>query len=375
MAETKTQYLPHTVSPPGSTLLDLLEERQISQAELARRMGRPVKTVNEIARGKAAITPETALQLEVVLGASAEFWNARERDYRAFLVRSEQRKALSRHGGWAKQFPLRAMARLGWIEKQQDPGDQVREVLQFFSIASVEQWPEFTRDCQASLRASQTLPRDDYSLIAWLRAGRVEGERQVVERYSSAAFRAALNEAREMTTLRPDQVIAQLIAGFAAAGVILTIIPELPGCRASGATMWVSSSRAVIQLSLRYKTDDHFWFTLFHEAAHLLLHSKKAVFVEGAVGRDDSDAEAQADRWARDFLVAEDDWNRFVAAGQFGRKAVQLFASDLGIAPGIVVGRLQHERKIPFSHLNQLKEKLDNRLEASARMSRHGKVG
>jgi len=78
----KNQYCPDEVSPPGETLLEVLEERGITQAELAERTGRPRKTINEIIKGKAAITPETALQLERVLGVAASFWNARETRFR-----------------------------------------------------------------------------------------------------------------------------------------------------------------------------------------------------------------------------------------------------------------------------------------------------
>ena len=100
------QYRPDTVSPPGETLRDLLEEMGLSQAELATRMGRPKKTISEIMNGKAAITTETALQLEMVLGVPADFWNAREQDYREYLAREQQAQELARQYEWAKRFPL-----------------------------------------------------------------------------------------------------------------------------------------------------------------------------------------------------------------------------------------------------------------------------
>lgn len=86
----RNQYRPDEVSPPGETLLEVLEERGITQAELAERTGRPRKTSNEIVKGKTAITPETALQLELVLGVPASFWNARETQYREFLAMRDE---------------------------------------------------------------------------------------------------------------------------------------------------------------------------------------------------------------------------------------------------------------------------------------------
>ncbi len=83
------QFEPNYAVPPGATLLETIEVLGMSQSELAQRMGRPTKTVNEIINGKAAITPETALQLEKVVGIPASFWNTAERHYREILARQE----------------------------------------------------------------------------------------------------------------------------------------------------------------------------------------------------------------------------------------------------------------------------------------------
>ena len=125
----------------------------------------------------------------------------------------------------------------------------------------------------------------------------------------------------------------------------------------SGAAWWHSGRRPIIALSARHKTDDHLWFSLFHEAAHILLHGKKSVFVDGA---DDggNDVEAEANAWAANLLVPRADWRRFVQLGAYTRGAVLQFAEEQGIAPGIVVGSLQHEELLPWSRLNDLKVRL-----------------
>lgn len=136
---------------------------------------------------------------------------------------------------------------------------------------------------------------------------------------------------------------------------------ELPKCRAYGATRWVSPIKAIIQLSLRSRSDDHFWFTFFHEAGHLLLHGKRLTFVEG--GRNGkSEEEEQADRYAADFLVPPGSLEPLRSVGERQRVSeaqVRGVASSLGIAPGIVVGRLQHDKWLLPSHLNGLKVKLE----------------
>ena len=141
------------------------------------------------------------------------------------------------------------------------------------------------------------------------------------------------------------------------AGVALALVPPLPKTALSGAAWWLSPKKAVIQLSARHKSDDHLWFSFYHEAAHLLLHSKKSVFVDEVAGNG-TDIEEEANRWAARTLVPPREWRRFVATLPRRKLAVQAFADQQGIAPGIVVGMLQHEGVIPWSHLNGLKVRL-----------------
>jgi addiction module HigA family antidote len=83
---TENTYTPDFISPPGETLAEILEEKNMSQSELAQRMGRPKKTINEIIKGKAEITIDTSLQIQLVLGTPASFWIERERLYRESLI-------------------------------------------------------------------------------------------------------------------------------------------------------------------------------------------------------------------------------------------------------------------------------------------------
>ena len=70
------------------------------------------------------------------------------------------------------------------------------------------------------------------------------------------------------------------------------------------------AAQALIQLSARHKSDDHFWFSFFHEAAHLLLHSKKHIYVDSNLGTN-TNSEAEADIWASNFLITPEKWGNF----------------------------------------------------------------
>lgn len=356
MPVTTREYKPDRVSPPGDSLLSILEERGIAQADLARRMGRPAKTINEIIKGIAAITPETALELESVLGTPAQFWLNRESRYREFVARKEREEAAEKAMSWVRRFPLKAMAAKEWISEPRPSPQAVSEVFSFFGVASVEGWEQTWLTAEAQFRRSKTRQGDRQAIAAWLRRGEIEASKVRCEPFSSARFESVLDEAKALTIRPPAESQRRLIELCAGAGVALIFVPELPNVPVHAVTRWAATDKAVIQLSLYYKSDDHLWFSFFHEAAHVLSEKRRVVFLDdGAV---DSDDEREADKYACDFLIPPDAFARFRRAGAFDAASVRAFAHAQGISPGIVVGRLQHDGLIPFSHLARLKHPL-----------------
>jgi len=354
MAEyIENQYAPDFVSPPGETLQELLEERKLSQAELAARMGRPKKTINEIIKGKAAITPETALELELVLGVPANFWNARESNYRAGLARAAQQERLQRQVKWMQRFPVKDLVAGGWIPPVKKAEEKVLALLTFFGVASDEQWNSLYNSYGAAFRKSAAFESSPEALAAWLRCGVIEAGEIECQDFDADKFVDRLQAIRDLTTQHPNVFQPEMTRLAASSGVAVTFVPQLKNSRVSGATRWLNPSTALIQLSLRYKSDDHFWFTFFHEAAHILLHGKKLIFLETA--EHEGKLEREANRWAADFLIPAEAYDEFVCGNQLGSKWISAFAKEIGIAPGIVVGRLQHDGILPYNRCNELK--------------------
>lgn len=358
MVNTENQYQPDFVTPPGETLEEILGIVGMTQADLARRMGRPVKTINEIIKGKAGVTPETALQLELVLDTPASFWNNREKRYRESLARNEEREQLEDHVKWLENFPIKEMIKVGWIESFADSIDQLREVLNFFGVVSPTQWEDMWMKSDAVFRTSPVFEADPFAVAAWLRKGEIEAQQIDSAKYDESKYIASLHKIRDLTNDGPDKFVPEVTNLCAQAGVATVFIRELPKSRASGATRWLNSNKALIQLSLRYKTNDHLWFTFFHEAGHILLHGKRDVFLEDGVAEPEK--EKQADKFASDFLIPPGEYSQFEPSFKkgFSHSDVINFAQRIGVAPGIVVGRLQHNGKIPQSHLNKLKQRL-----------------
>ena len=127
-------YIPQIPIPPGETLQETLDELGMTQVELAGRLARPIKTVNEIVKGKSSISPETALQLEKVLGIPAHFWNNLEATYQGLLARQQEEINLKKLEKIAKEYPYSEMVRVGWIEDTKDSIKQIKNLLFYFGV-------------------------------------------------------------------------------------------------------------------------------------------------------------------------------------------------------------------------------------------------
>ncbi len=351
-------FHPDWVSPPGDTIEDLLEERNWTQAELAKRTGFTAKHVNELVKGKAALTPDAAGRLSSVLGAPVEFWLVREAKYQAALERQRREEIEPDEKSWLAQLPVSFMSKSGWIEDHRRLHERFAACLQFFGVASVGAWQERYARPLAAFRASGKHPKKLGAVAAWLRRGELETTAVRSEPFDKEGFRRALGELRALT-LEPDPMVfaPRLVETCAAFGVAVALVPAPGGCPVSGATQWLSPDKAMLLLSLRHKTNDHLWFTFFHEAGHLILHGKKLLRIEGLEGLDLM-AEEEANRFAGDLLIPEEEVKRLAAvqaAKKFTEASLKRFAAELGVAPGIVVGRLQKSGVIPWSHLNKLK--------------------
>jgi HTH-type transcriptional regulator/antitoxin HigA len=344
--------------PPGQTLLDTLEEIGMSQTELAKRMGRPVKTINEIIKGKAEITPNTAIELERALGVPSSLWNNLEKNYREKQALIKEKIKLEEKTGFLDKIPLSHMIREGWINKRDNKVDQLHEALSFYRISSVESWDTLWGEdlSKVAFRKAVAHKSDPWYLSTWLSKGELDAQEISCKPFDKSKFKQILHfEIRALTRISDPQVfLPRLVELCSNVGVAVVVIKELPKCAVNGATFWANSEKAVIQLSARYRSDDHLWFTFFHEAGHIVLHGKRDTFLEYGQNSMDTE-EIEANNFSAETLIPHKYYEKFISSGQFSRTRILTFAEQIGISPGIVVGRLQHDELVPFRNLNDLK--------------------
>ena len=360
MTKTTYVYQPDYAVPPGVILVEHLEARQMSPAELARRCSRSPKLISEILSGKAPVEPATAIQLEKALGLDARIWLGIEADYRLHLQRQEEAQEAANQQAWAKNFPVSELVKRGVMSKPVSKAERVGAVLRFFGVGSIDAWEATYGEkllSNAAFRHSPSFRSNPNALVTWLRLGEIEAEGMGTQPYDKPTFLKALAEIRGLTAVQSTESLKTTQRLCSEAGVALAIVKPLPGTSLHAATRWLSPQKALIQLTARHLRDDQLWFSLFHESAHVLLHGKRQMFVQ-TKDKQATDQEEQADRWAANFLISPKDWKTFSDAREFTAGDVAAFADKQEVSPGIVVGRLQHEGKIHYRNLNQLKARL-----------------
>jgi HTH-type transcriptional regulator / antitoxin HigA len=360
---TTLSFSPDWVSPPGDTIADILEEKDWTQVELAERLQNTPKFVSQLINGKAPITEDTAVRLARVLGSTEKFWLNREANYRAQLAQLEEKKRLESWVDWLEQLPVNELMKQGQIAYRRldskNKPSVVKDMLSFFGVASPEGWNNFYVGKQVVYRRTKEDQSDLGAITSWLRIGELEAEQQDCPNYSKSRFQKTTKEIRNLTLLPAAKFLPILQQLCRDSGVVFVLVPSIPRAHVSGVARWLNPHKALIQLSLYGKSNDRFWFTFFHEVAHILLHGKDDIFLdEWSKDKDvPSEQEEEANQWARDFLISSKYTSELSQLKS--KEQVKAFADRLGIHPGIVVGRLQHDGAISQTWMNGLKENLN----------------
>lgn len=351
-------FEPDYIVPPGETINELLEHYNMTQKELSRRIDLAQKTVNEIVKGKAPITYETASKLENVFGIEASFWNNLEKNYREQLAEKDKREQLESQIGELKKFPIRELIKNKWITLDKGTAEEkVDKLLKFFGVSSFHTLGKLLDDnkiIEGAFRISPNHNINEESLMCWIRKGEIEASKIATDSFSKSKALESLDELRRLTLeIDPDIFIPKMQQICSTFGVALVFIPEIKGSRVSGLTRWLTPKpKAIIQLSLRYKVHDSLWFTFFHELGHVILHEKKP-FIEFGKYKEDP-REREADEFSSELLIPEEELTALIEKG-ISRENIKGFANEIGIHPGILVGRLQTLKIIPWNQYQDLK--------------------
>lgn len=346
--------------PPGEFLEEVLDDLGMGKDELARRMDRPAAKLSAIYKGGKAITPDTALQLEKVTGVPAHIWTGLETEYRLTLARLHEQNSVEK---LKNEIPLvtkycfNSLVKYGYVQAKTKSIEKVQELQKFFGVTSLlnlEKLKRYEALYKQNLRSGGKVSKE--ALLAWLRMGELKAYNMDLPPFDAYKLKQFIPSLREMTNYAPEKFQQEMNEKFYEAGVALVIVPHLPKTYAHGATFWLNE-KPVLMNTIRGGWADIFWFSLFHEIGHILLHNKNQLFIERDNIKNPDQFEEEANSFAGNNLIDKNKYRKFIMNGSFYKNDIVEFAELLGIHPGIVVGRLQHDMKIKPNWNNGLREK------------------
>jgi HTH-type transcriptional regulator/antitoxin HigA len=349
---------PFKIIGPGDVIKDEMEFYGWSQKDLAEILDISEKHLSQILSSTVSITSNMARSLSSTFKQSPEFWINLDAQYRRTLEPDNQFDETAIRAEIFRHMPVRDMQKKGWLTKNK--GELFHAVKNFWNITEFD-FTFLEERVNACFRKSEAFSSKFNAFFAqtWLRKVEIEAEKlKDVPSYSKAKLEKLSNKMARYSIL--ENGIEEFIEELKNTGVIFLLIPHLEKTFTDGASFWLKNN-PVIALTGRYKRNDNFWFTLAHEIGHVLLHEKllkSSPFIDSIDNPDllsRNAEEEMANNFAATVLKHKKIYTYFNGLGRISGLRVKQCAQELEVHSGVIVGFLQHEKKLSYRNLNDHK--------------------
>lgn len=357
MVENTIGYCPDfdLLIHPGETLKEVLENNEMSQKELAIRTGFTEKHISTVVKGKKGISAKFAQSLEYVFGIDTSFWCNLQAEYDQELLKFNETnnittaevKILSNLKQIIEYFIEKNM-----LMEEDDNSTLVIKLRKLLNVSNLGYIPQL--EMQGAFRASITSTVDPYVLCAWQKICELKLQNMNIEKpLNVELLRSYIPQIKQLMFKEPNSMRKELIRIFAECGIAFNIVRHFKGAPVQGFIKRTDDEKMLLCVTLRQAFADIFWFTLFHEIAHILNGDVKTYFCDFDFKKDE--IEKQADRFASETLIDENEIQSFLQQSDFSLDAINHFALREKVPPFIVVGRLQKEGVIDYSKYSEVK--------------------
>lgn len=329
--------------PPGETLKEIIDELDMSQKELAERLGVSTRHLSFIITGKSEISREFAQKLEYVLGIDSFFWVNLENEYRCALKKMNPIGTSENEEVIAKDIPYSELAKQGYVEPTRKIDEKIRNLRSFFGVSDLNYIPKVN----CAFRKANIANESELALAAWIRIAEIQAKEIKTDKFNRRKLIKSLEEIRTLTRYDASIFYKKLVDLLASCGIALVVANHIKGTGVQGVTFFNNKkNKLIIQLSVRRKYADTFWFTLFHELGHIVIDETE----EFSYINCSEEEEKKVDLLAKEILIPEERYRDFLRKGMYGNyNAIEKFAEVIDIHPCIIIGRLKYDEYLPYN--------------------------
>jgi addiction module HigA family antidote len=340
--------------------LEIIEDMGISQAEFATRMGTTAKTLSTLINGQINLSNDLAKKLSAMLGTSVDIWLNIQKGYDQRLIEIQTLKDLDSQIDIVKQIDYKYFETVAGLPKVKSNYDKIGNLCQYLTVSNLNilLQPDFMLNYRTGIPNFDT--KNIINSKAWIQTAINYSKDIKTDPFNAAKLKEHLPELRNMTVQKPEDFLPRMKEIFSKCGVAFVLLPHLKNSGVNGAVKWVSSDRVVLAMNNRGLYADKFWFSLFHEIKHVLQQKVTKMFISGSevdLVEYNKELEEEADTFAKNYLIPASALKKFAPGKYTSDEEIIAFANSIGIHPGIVAGRLQHDKILPPSRCASLKEK------------------
>lgn len=337
------EYIAPIPIPPGETLKEIIDELNMSQKELAERLGVTPKHLSFVINGKSEISRDFAGKLEYVLGIDSIFWLNLENEYRETLKKINPVRINENEEAITKEVPYAELANQGFVEATRKMSEKIINLRSFFGVSDLNYIPKVN----CAFRKANIAKENELALAAWIRIAEIQAQKIETQKFNREKLINSLEEIRALTRCESNTFFAELVELLSSCGVALVVANHLKGTGVHGVTFLNNKrNKLIIQLSVRRKNADTFWFTLFHEISHIVSDDTE----EFSYINCSEEEEKQMDILSRRILIPDERYEDFINNYSYNNYlSIESFSKSIGIHPCIVIGRLKYDGYLRYN--------------------------
>lgn len=355
-----TEYKDIVAFHPGYYVADVIEDMGITQAEFATRMGTTTKTLSCLINGQANISNDLAKKLASMMGTGSEVWLNLQTAYNQKLIEIQMLKDLEEQSRLTELIDYKYFVNVVGLPIAKTVNEKTANLCKYLRVSDLRTLltPDFLINYRTGV--SCVTEKNIINSKAWVQTAINISNEIETNKYDAEKLKFFLTEIRGMTNQKSEEFLPRIKDVFAECGVAFVMLPHLKNSGVNGAVKWINDDRVVLAMNNRRLYADIFWFSLFHEIKHVLQRKTKTTFISYSEKEKidiNTKLEDEANKFAADFLIPPSSLRKFSPSKYTSDNEIVLFAESIGIHPGIVAGRLQHEGILPPNRCSELKEK------------------